>query len=452
MTEFRTKTTLALQLSEITNINVEVLRGTRPLKSICVAQKMSWASQRITTRIEDQAYSLLGIFDLNMPLLYGEEDKAFMRLQDEIIRSTADLSILAWSLPESQKGWPSEDEYYDPNQDSTIDPREPYLCGLLARTPSDFQQCGNYERYFEGGLREFSSTNLGIRTRVRFVEMKQANNTYALCFPVQCTSDGAPLCIRLRAVSRADYLRRDPWNLYEYDGSSVRHPLHERYLLKDFPSDWKWPASGLASLETTMQRLRSYVIRIRPVRAGPSPNLLDPAVKFDTRISPWPTDLYDHEDAIFFVSRDTKRDYGIVDMDINISFEGSLCVHASVIMLGWSSNSDIDQPYFGIIDRTRHREVLETIRSQQTDLGITSRDVLMRLRENRVPQTYSFLRDINRPNLVAEVSLQQLPQSLEPNNVSRELCLDLNVSFRVVEKQDRTRGFIDRRWRPLRDL
>jgi hypothetical protein len=232
----------------------------------------------------------------------------------------------------------------------------------------------------------------------------------------------------------------------------VRHPLHERYLLKDFPSDWKWPASGLASLETTMQRLRSYVIRIRPVRAGPSPNLLDPAVKFDTRISPWPTDLYDHEDAIFFVSQDTKRDYGIVDMDINISFEGSLCVHASVIMLGWSSNSDIDQPYFGIIDRTRHREVLETIRSQQTDLGITSRDVLMRLRENRVPQTYSFLRDINRPNLVAEVSLQQLPQSLEPNNVSRELCLDLNVSFRVVEKQDRTRGFIDRRWRPLRDL
>jgi hypothetical protein len=37
-----------------------------------VARKMSWAANRETTRVEDVAYSLLGIFEVNMPLLYGE--------------------------------------------------------------------------------------------------------------------------------------------------------------------------------------------------------------------------------------------------------------------------------------------------------------------------------------------------------------------------------------------
>ena len=59
---------------------------------------MSWAATRKTTRIEDTAYSLLGIFDINMPLLYREEHKAFHRLQEEIIWSTPDLSLLAWTV------------------------------------------------------------------------------------------------------------------------------------------------------------------------------------------------------------------------------------------------------------------------------------------------------------------------------------------------------------------
>ena len=63
-----------------------------------VAAKMSWASQRETTREEDLAYSLLGLFEINMPLIYGEGNKAFFRLQSEIIRSSKDQSIFAWTL------------------------------------------------------------------------------------------------------------------------------------------------------------------------------------------------------------------------------------------------------------------------------------------------------------------------------------------------------------------
>ncbi|EEU46243.1 uncharacterized protein NECHADRAFT_18070, partial [Fusarium vanettenii 77-13-4] len=67
----------------------------RLLSSFNVATRMSWASRRVTKRVEDQAYALLGLFNVNMPLLYGEGTKAFRRLQQEIIRNSNDQSILA---------------------------------------------------------------------------------------------------------------------------------------------------------------------------------------------------------------------------------------------------------------------------------------------------------------------------------------------------------------------
>ena len=79
---------------------------------------MSWASRRVTTRTEDTAYCLLGIFDVNMPLLYGEREKAFFRLQEEIIKQSDDHSLFAWA---------------------NYDYKHP---GLLADSPTAFTQCG----------------------------------------------------------------------------------------------------------------------------------------------------------------------------------------------------------------------------------------------------------------------------------------------------------------------
>jgi hypothetical protein len=69
------------------------------LSQISVARRMKWASRRITTRVEDTAYCLMGLFDVNMPLLYGEGTKAFRRLQQEIIRRSGDHSIFAFRAP-----------------------------------------------------------------------------------------------------------------------------------------------------------------------------------------------------------------------------------------------------------------------------------------------------------------------------------------------------------------
>ncbi|KAH6682687.1 heterokaryon incompatibility protein-domain-containing protein, partial [Halenospora varia] len=87
-----TKSSLSSLISSITGIN-HLLN----FKEASVAQKMSWAAKRETTRVEDQAYSLMGLFDVNMPTIYGEGKRAFIRLQLEIIKNSSDESIFAWS-------------------------------------------------------------------------------------------------------------------------------------------------------------------------------------------------------------------------------------------------------------------------------------------------------------------------------------------------------------------
>ncbi|KAF2167492.1 hypothetical protein M409DRAFT_22301 [Zasmidium cellare ATCC 36951] len=82
-----------------TSIDGRILRGHKPVQWASVAQRMSWASRRSTSRPEDAAYCLLGLFDLKMPLLYGEGGpNAFRRLQEQILHESDDDSIFAFQL------------------------------------------------------------------------------------------------------------------------------------------------------------------------------------------------------------------------------------------------------------------------------------------------------------------------------------------------------------------
>jgi hypothetical protein len=87
---------LATEISSITEIDIKYIKNVYRGRGACAAVKMSWVSRRQTSRSEDMAYCLLGIFDVNMPLLYGEGKKAFFRLQFEIIKQSDDESIFAW--------------------------------------------------------------------------------------------------------------------------------------------------------------------------------------------------------------------------------------------------------------------------------------------------------------------------------------------------------------------
>ncbi|KAI0160630.1 hypothetical protein GGR57DRAFT_519501 [Xylariaceae sp. FL1272] len=95
-----TKASLSLILASITDIEEQYLLSEMSIHDASIGTRMSWAALRQTSRVEDQAYSLLGLFDINMPLLYGEGEKAFMRLQEEILKVSTDKSIFAWRFVE----------------------------------------------------------------------------------------------------------------------------------------------------------------------------------------------------------------------------------------------------------------------------------------------------------------------------------------------------------------
>ncbi|OCL08629.1 HET-domain-containing protein [Glonium stellatum] len=96
-TAIGTKRDLMHEISDITHID-EVVLGGGDLERVSVARKMSWAATRITTILEDMAYCLLGIFNVNMPLLYGEGERAFIRLQKHILEVSFDQSLFAWGV------------------------------------------------------------------------------------------------------------------------------------------------------------------------------------------------------------------------------------------------------------------------------------------------------------------------------------------------------------------
>lgn len=112
----------------------------KQLSNTAVATKMRWASNRQTTRPEDGAYCLLGIFNVHMPLLYGEGSNAFRRLQEEIAKRSSDLSLFAWQADSNASKY----------------------AGLFASSAACF---GLFQKPIKPFLNEFTTTNTGLRAQ-----------------------------------------------------------------------------------------------------------------------------------------------------------------------------------------------------------------------------------------------------------------------------------------------
>lgn len=136
------------------------------LDSASVAQRMSWAATRVTTRTEDMAYCLLGIFGINMPLIYGEGDRAFFRLQEEIMKYTDDHSLFAWNPPPVDDAIPFEVAAPAP---SPAHRRDKKSAGMLANSPAWFVNCTQIVRITgDKANQPFIMTNKGIRLDLPF--------------------------------------------------------------------------------------------------------------------------------------------------------------------------------------------------------------------------------------------------------------------------------------------
>lgn len=182
------KAALHRPLSVITGIDEGILRGSKSLESASVAKRMSWAAYRKTTRPEDVAYCLMGIFGVNMPMLYGEGPKAFLRLQEEIMKQSDDQSLFAWANLDS-----SAETYH----------------GLLARSPFDFAHSNSVMPYQDWEPRPpYQLTNRGLRIDIHLTPREdESGDIYiaALDCPVPPDyEDSSFLAIYLKKLPHAD--------------------------------------------------------------------------------------------------------------------------------------------------------------------------------------------------------------------------------------------------------
>jgi hypothetical protein len=163
---------------------------------------MSWAAGRETTRVEDIAYSLMGIFNVNMPLLYGEGKNAFLRLQHEIISKSDDESIFAW-------------------RDSDLPGFPPTLAhpgvtrGILAQSPGDFRRSNRVQRMLGSefvfnvqiGHAPYSMTNKGLHIELPLIP---CNHPKLFVAQLNCHIAWKPVTIVLQGSKGEQFARCCP--------------------------------------------------------------------------------------------------------------------------------------------------------------------------------------------------------------------------------------------------
>ncbi|KAF2820201.1 HET-domain-containing protein [Ophiobolus disseminans] len=212
--EMGSKHSLSHSISRRFGIAEPILVGKMPLDSVNIAQRMRWASARKTSRIEDIAYSLMGIFDVNMPLLYGEGRKAFIRLQEEIIKRSTDHSIFTWK---------------------DVHATQTAFRSLLARSPAEFENCKGVVSLSSSV--PFAITNLGMSILLPLEPVDVFNpNEYLAVLNCASEQNGKYFAIRLRRTSpKSNQFTRVRTNtLYEIESKGMSKAT-ELYVPEKLP-------------------------------------------------------------------------------------------------------------------------------------------------------------------------------------------------------------------------
>ncbi|TBU23548.1 HET-domain-containing protein [Dichomitus squalens] len=173
---FGTKTTLIATVAKVTGVEEGVLRHQKALSSVPVVVRMSWAANRETTRVEDRAYSLFGIFNIRLNALYGEGENAFIRLQEEILVRIPDQTIFAWGSGMTSHLGPSPLPRSPLSRITLYENAGTRPRFLLPLSPTDFAESGQIYpippgRWNDFGLSnipipEFTTSPYGIRTQL----------------------------------------------------------------------------------------------------------------------------------------------------------------------------------------------------------------------------------------------------------------------------------------------
>ena len=259
------------ELSATTGIPVYVLEERRSVSEVSVAERMSWAAHRQTTRVEDLAYCLLGLFDIQMPLLYGEGSKAFIRLQEEILKTTDDYSLFAWRA---------------------LDSTPSTYRGLLARSPLEFRDCQSFEREENISTFPINPTPIGLHIQLESLPYPH-DKTRILALIRASNSLNQRLAISLKCLdSLAQYARVDAGTLTPIDDWPTGQ-LRTMYVRQNtsIPSDF------------TTAEFSSFHIRRRFA------NQTIPPVRI---ISAFPRELWDGETHELRIPTSAPKAFGVL--------------------------------------------------------------------------------------------------------------------------------------------
>ena len=267
----------ATHIANITNIHRDILTFKRSLDEVSVACRMSWAASRKTKREEDEAYCLMGIFGVSIPIIYGEGRYAFVRLQEEIIRTVPDQSIFAWGRTLGAQhpfkfARPDDPPVASmPNQSPVPHPPTPNRY-LLASSPRDFEDCSciihlphdKFARKLDLALglayQVFTVTAYGIHARLPLITAFPQDHheifpTHLALLACETQDDRSSLALLLRP-------RDENSGTGFCVGSAVVRNLAQAYVLGTFDLDeWHYRAVYL-SLQDIEQIRRQNILRM----------------------------------------------------------------------------------------------------------------------------------------------------------------------------------------------
>ncbi|TBU47589.1 heterokaryon incompatibility protein-domain-containing protein [Dichomitus squalens] len=192
---FGTKAALSGAIEKITGIELSVLKQQKPLSAIPVIVRMAWAAKRETEKVEDRAYSLFGIFDVHLPMSYGEGDRAFFRLQAALLQTIPDQTIFAWGarlfLESPPKG-----------RTAVLFRTPDHHASFVATTPQDFVDATRF-RPFSGDLSPFGLTHIPI---AEFRNTPYGMRTQLPSLPISVLFDDNDLKLHRSATTAQWYL------------------------------------------------------------------------------------------------------------------------------------------------------------------------------------------------------------------------------------------------------
>ncbi|KAK1852035.1 ankyrin repeat-containing protein [Colletotrichum chrysophilum] len=380
------KAGMARLLSEITSINHDILSMSQDLNDFSVAERMSWASGRETTRPEDLAYCLLGIFGVNMPMLYGEGKRAFLRLKQEIIKTTNDLSIFAWEyVPVVRRTW----------QD-----HRNITCGIFADSPSEFAirdplvgsklKITPLKRQTEGDV---TVTNAGIKItcRLQLVWTRHKGN-YSYVLPVARTHGESTrkrnmffdddLGVMLKKIDSGLFVRQNPLSLVRMNKRTKRLDVDRycpnAYILNDL-SMW--------SPLDRYRELRFY---------------WPPGVRV---IRCWPWADWDDETGVFMTGRDGPRESMLIEVKVEDPID-DIPPQIMEFMFVFFGPLDHDYLTYTLVEYGPYQMPLDLINLRLHGRDMSHKEMFHALRRSAIPRQHSALARIPRTEYGVRLSVQ----------------------------------------------